>query len=84
MGFTYGRGTIEPGHTQRWWYSWGIFGEDRGSQYAMANPLNPGVSLLTFEQIKERKQEGGVRYWVTFRNISTFPTVVNVQGGGQT
>lgn len=75
-----GFGTIAPGHSQRWWYSFG--GADHGAQYCMANPLNPGGALQVNDQTKERKNDGSVAYWVTIKNIGAFATNFNLSGGG--
>ncbi len=82
MAFTTGFGTITPGTSQRWFYSFG--GADRGAQYVMANPLNPGGLLLTDDQSKARNNDGTVTYFVTVRNIGGLTTNFNLQGGGLT
>ncbi|MEP7010144.1 MAG: hypothetical protein ABJC13_07460 [Acidobacteriota bacterium] len=75
-----GFGTIAPGTSQRWFYSFG--GTDHGAQYCMANPLNPGACLQVNDQTKCKNSDGTITYWVTIRNIGSFTTNFNIQGGG--
>jgi hypothetical protein len=82
MGFTFGFGTIAPNDEQHWWYSFG--GSDRGAQYTMANPLNPGGTLRTFNQAKGKNNDGTVTYYVSVRNVGAVTTNYNIQGGGLT
>jgi hypothetical protein len=94
MGWTTLNGTMNPGDTFTWWYGydipfffWNDFtkgGSDAGAQNAMANPLNPEVTIVTVSQRKQRTSDGKVRYWVEFTNISQFPTTFNIQIGGLT
>ena len=73
-------GTIAPGQSQRWWYSFG--GEDRGAQLALPHPLNPGATLQANDQTKARNTDGTIAYFVTVRNIGSSTTNFNWQGGG--
>lgn len=82
MAFTIGFATLAPGFQHNWWYSFG--GGDHGAQYAMANPLNPGGTLLTFDQKKGRNNDGSVTYYVSVRNVGAVATNYNIQGGGLT
>lgn len=75
-----GFGTLAPGQTARWWYSFG--GADRGAQMAEGHPLNPGGSLLAYDQTKVRDNSGTITYWVTIRNIGSVTTNFSLQGGG--
>jgi len=76
-----GFGTIASGQTQRWWYKYGGSG-DRGAQYCMAHPLNPGGSLQVNNQTKARNNDGTITYWVTIRNIGSLATNFSLSGGG--
>jgi hypothetical protein len=82
MPWTSGFGTIIPGESQRWWYSFG--GQDQGPQLATGHPLNPGGTLQVNDQTKARNSDGSITYWVTVRNIGGFTTNFNLQGGGLT
>ncbi len=57
-------------------------GADRGAQYAMANPLNPGGALETYSQIKYKINDGTITYGARVRNIGSVATNWNLQGGG--
>jgi hypothetical protein len=74
-------GTIAPGESQRWWFSWGT---DRHAQFVMANPLNPGGVLEVSGFTKATNNDGSITYWVTIRNIGSLTTNFNLQGGGLT
>ena len=76
-----GFGTIAPGTAQRWWIKHGGNG-DRGAQYTMAHPLNPGGSLQVNNQTKKRNNDGTITYWVTIRNIGDLTTNFSLSGGG--
>ncbi|MGJ8664129.1 MAG: hypothetical protein ACSHWU_10770 [Marinicella sp.] len=75
-----GFGTLAPGATQRWWYSFG--GSDKGAQYCMAHPLNPGGDLRVTNQTKKRNNNGTITYWVTIRNLGSVTTNFSLSGGG--
>lgn len=75
-----GFGTISPGQTQRWFYTFG--GADRGAQYCMAHPLNPGGSLQVNNQTKTRNNDGTITYWVSISNIGSVTTNFSLSGGG--
>jgi hypothetical protein len=76
-----GFGTLGPGSTTTWWYKYGGSG-DKGAQYAMAHPLNPGGSLRVTNQTKKRENNGTITYFVTIRNIGSVTTNFNLSGGG--
>jgi len=76
-----GFGTILPGHSQRWWYKYGGSG-DKGAQFCMAHPLNPGGVLRVTEQTKARNNDGTITYWVTIKNIGSLTTNFSLSGGG--
>jgi hypothetical protein len=82
MAWTSGFGTLAPGQVTRWGFSWG--GADRGAQFAMGNPLNPGGSLEVSGFTKRKNNDGGITYFVTIRNIGSVTTNFNLQGGGLT
>ena len=75
-----GFGTLAPGQSTRWWYSFG--GGDHGLQIAGGHPLNPGGNLLAYDQSKARNNDGTTTYWVSIRNIGSVTTNFSIQGGG--
>ena len=80
MSWTSGFGTIAPGTSQRWWFSFS--GADKGPQFCEANPLNPGGSLKVNDETKVKNNDGSTTYWVTIWNIGSVTTNFNLQGGG--
>jgi len=83
--------SIEPGATQRWWYRPAIriglsewSGLDLGLQHAGARVLTPGAELLAFDQSKKMENDGSFTYMVSIRNVSAFPALYNLEGGGAT
>ena len=74
-------GTLAPGQWSRWWWGWG---NDRGAQFAMGNPLNPGGSLKSYDYTKTKENDGSIRYWVSIANTGSVTTNFTLQGGGLT
>jgi hypothetical protein len=81
MAWTGFFGTLAPGASTTWWYSWG---GDRGAQLALANPLNPGGRLLSYDLSKKMENGGSITYFVSVRNTGSVTTNYNLQGGGLT
>lgn len=84
--------SIEPGATHRWWYLPAIRiglvelppGLDLGLQHAGARVLTPGAELVAFDQSKKMENDGTFTYLVSIRNVSSFPALYNLEGGGAT
>ena len=81
MTWTSGFGNIIPAKVQRWWVE-GFVGEP--AQFIMANPLNPGGSLMITEFTKVMNNDGSITYWVTISNIGSVNTNCNLIGGSVT
>lgn len=80
--WTAGAGTIAPGETQQWWFSWGGVG-DVGPQLIQAEPLNASAKLTTTEVSETVDGNGHMTYFATVRNDG--PNAVGFQwrGGGR-
>jgi hypothetical protein len=81
MAWTAGLGTIAPGQTQEWWFSWGGNG-DVGPQLIQAEPLGASGELATTQISESLDANGHLTYFATVRNNG--PSTVNFQwrGGG--
>ena len=71
-------GTLNPGQSVRWWYSWGGY---QGVQVARARPLNPGSELVVTDPGQKLEGHGGYTYFVTVRNAGSFPVNYHLTGG---
>jgi hypothetical protein len=80
MAWTAFSGTLAPGASTRWWYTWG---SDQRVQLASANPLNPNAELISYD-FSKAIEGGSVIYRVSVRNVGAFSTNYNLQGGGLT
>jgi len=80
--WTFGAGTIGPGETQEWWFSWGGVG-DVGPQLIQAQPLNASAHLTTTQISEGLDANGHLTYFATVRNDG--PNTVHFQwrGGGR-
>jgi hypothetical protein len=80
--WTAGFGTIAPGESQDWWFSWGGVG-DVGPQLIQAEPLNASGELITTQVAEGLDSNGHLTYYATVRNNGS--TAVNFQwrGGGR-
>jgi hypothetical protein len=78
MTWTSGFGNLAPGGIQTFWVE-GFVGEP--AQYIMANPLNPGGSLMISDFTKVMNNDGSITYWVTIINTGTVSTNFNLIGG---
>lgn len=54
---------------------------EKGPQYLMANPLNPGGRLRTNYVEKRKTPTGRTHYVIDFKNVGTVSTTFNIQGG---
>jgi hypothetical protein len=81
MAWTAGFGTIAPGQSQEWWFSWGGNG-DVGPQLIQAVPLGASAELSTTEISESLDAGGHLTYFAVVRNDG--PNAVNFQwrGGG--
>lgn len=57
-------------------------GNDEGAQFIMANPLEKGAKLYSFNQTKRRLPGGKVSYLVTVQNRGSIKTDCDFSGGG--
>lgn len=80
MAWTAGQGTLAPGATTRWFFSWG---GDQHVQVPRANPLNPNAELISFD-FSKLLENNAMKYGVSIRNVGGFATNFNLQGGGVT
>ena len=71
-------GTINPGQSVRWWYSWGGY---HGVEVARARPLNPASELRVSEPGQKLEPGGSYTYYVTVRNVGPFPVQYHLTGG---
>jgi len=80
--WTAGAGTIGPGESQHWWFSWGGVG-DVGPQLIQAEPLNASATLTTTQISETLDANGHLTYFATLRNDG--PNAVGFQwrGGGR-
>jgi hypothetical protein len=81
MAWTSGSGTIAPGTSQNWWFSWGGNG-DVGPQLIQAQPLGQSGELATIQIAESLDANGHLTYFATVRNDG--PNAVGFQwrGGG--
>jgi hypothetical protein len=81
MAWTFGNGTIGPGQSQDWWFTWGGNG-DVGPQLIQAEPLSASSELETTQIGESLDSNGNLAYHATVVNNGS--TTVNFQwrGGG--
>ncbi|WP_030435758.1 hypothetical protein [Actinoplanes subtropicus] len=77
-----GFGSIAPGTSQDWWFSWGGTG-DVGPQLIQAQPVEPSGELVTVQVSETSDTNGHLGYHATVRNDG--PSAVRFQwrGGGR-
>jgi hypothetical protein len=80
--WTSGLGTIGPGQTQDWWFSWGGNG-DVGPQLIQAEPLNASGELATTVIAESRSAQGNLTYHATVVNRGTTAVGFQWRGGGR-
>lgn len=81
MAWTALFGTIAPGTTQHWWFSWGGNG-DVGPQLIQARPLNPEGQLMTTQIGEKLDGNGHLTYHATVRNDGPLTVSFQWRGGG--
>jgi hypothetical protein len=74
---------LDEGGTANWWYSLNG-GADLGTQFASADVKTPnsGAVHLSFNQEKQKNNDGGTTYFVSITNLGPGPCWHNLQGGG--
>jgi hypothetical protein len=81
MAWTSGRGTIGPGQSQDWWFSWGGNG-DVGPQLIQAQPLGASGELATTQIAESLDSNGHLTYHATVVNNGTTTVSFQWRGGG--
>jgi hypothetical protein len=75
-------GTIGPGQSQDWWFTWGGNG-DVGPQLIQAEPLNASGELATTAIAESRDSNGNLTYHATVVNKGTTSVAFQWRGGGR-
>lgn len=81
MAWTSGSGTIAPGASQDWWFSWGGNG-DVGPQLIQAEPLAASGELTTTAIAESLDANGHITYHATVRNDGANTVAFQWRGGG--
>jgi hypothetical protein len=80
--WTFGLGTVAPGASQNWWFTWGGNG-DVGPQLIQAEPLSTSGELVTVQIAESQDSSGHLTYYATVRNDSPNPARFQWRGGGR-
>ncbi len=70
---------VNAGASVGWSYG---FGDNRGAQIAMANPLTPNGQMIVTYEGDELNGDGTMTYFVGFQNNGPEPCFHNICGGG--
>jgi hypothetical protein len=81
MSWTAGSGTIAPGASHDWWFSWRGDG-DVGPQLIQAEPMKASGELATTQIAESRDSNGHLTYYATVRNQGSQPVAFRWRGGG--
>ena len=81
MAWTIGSGTIAPGKSQDWWFSFGGDG-DAGPQLIQAEPVAASGELATTQIAESRDGNGVLTYHATVQNQGTNAVAFQWRGGG--
>lgn len=81
MSWTVSGGTIAPGASLGWWFSWGGNG-DVGPQLIQAEPLGASGELTTVNIAEGLDANGHLTYYATVRNDGGQPVAFQWRGGG--
>jgi hypothetical protein len=81
MGWIAGTGTIAPGKSQDWWFSWAGDG-DMGPQLIQAEPMGTSGELATIQIAESRDSSGHLTYNATVRNDGPNAVTFRWRGGG--
>jgi hypothetical protein len=79
--WTAGFGTLAPGASQDWWFSWGGVG-DVGPQLIQAEPLSPSGELATVQIAESLDSNGHLTYYATVKNNGSTSVQFQWRGGG--
>jgi hypothetical protein len=79
--WTVGGGTIAPGASLGWWFSWGGTG-DVGPQLIQAQPLSASGELVTVQIAEGLDANGHLTYFASVRNDGSAPAQFQWRGGG--
>lgn len=77
-----GFGSIAPGTSQDWWFSWGGTG-DVGPQLIQAQPVEPSGELTTVVTAESVDSNGHLTYHATVRNDGANAVHFQWRGGGR-
>jgi hypothetical protein len=77
-----GFGSIAPGTSQDWWFSWGGNG-DVGPQLIQAQPVEPSGQLVTVWTAESADAGGHLTYHATVRNDGAQAVHFQWRGGGR-
>jgi hypothetical protein len=81
MAWTSGSGTIAPGESQDWWFSWGGNG-DVGPQLIQAQPLGMSGELATTQIAESLDSNGHLTYYAVVKNNGSDIVSFQWRGGG--
>jgi hypothetical protein len=81
MAWTAGSGTLAPGATEEWWFSWGGNG-DVGPQLIQAEPLGASGELVTLQIAESLDANGHLTYYATVQNTGSTAVQFQWRGGG--
>jgi hypothetical protein len=81
MAWISGSGTLAPGASQDWWFSWGGNG-DVGPQLIQAQPLATSGELSTVVVAEGLDGNGHLTYYATVRNDGPTAAQFQWRGGG--
>ncbi len=81
MAWTAGSGTIGPGESQDWWFSWGGNG-DVGPQLVQAEPLAASGELATTQIAESLDTIGNLTYHAIVVNNGANAVTFQWRGGG--
>ena len=81
MSWTSGHGTIGPGASQDWWFTWGGNG-DVGPQLIQAEPLGASGELATTQIAESLGSSGFLTYHATVTNNGSTTVQFQWRGGG--
>lgn len=70
-------GTINPGQSVPWWYSWGGY---HGEDIVRARPLNPGSKLEVSHPAQQLNADNTYTYFVTVVNVGSLPVQYHLVG----
>jgi hypothetical protein len=81
MAWTVNGGTIAPGASQDWWFSWGGNG-DVGPQLIQAEPLGLSGEMTTVSLAESLDANGHLTYHARVRNDGGQAVTFRWRGGG--